>query len=158
MAQPHIKASLVRCLAASAASACISLLPLSACAIEFKAVGAVATVMFDAPSLKGSKVFIAPPGMPVEVVLDDGDWSRVRDVSGELAWVESQRLTARRMLIVEVPQATVRAAASKDAPVVFTAIQGVLLELAAPIVSDWIKVRHKDGELGFVKASEVWGE
>ena len=138
--------------------ACLALLPLSAWAMEFKAVGVAPAVLFDAPGLKSRKVFVAPPGMPVEVVLDDGVWARVRDASGELAWVESQRLTARRMLIVEVPQATVRAAANDGAAVVFTARQGVLLELAEPIVSGWIKVRHRDGELGFVKASEVWGE
>lgn len=155
MARPHIKAGLLPGLVACG---CIALLPLSACAIEFKAVGAAPAVLFDAPGLKGRKVFVAPPGMPVEVVLEEGDWSRVRDVSGDLAWIESQRLTSRRTLIVEVPQATVRAAASEAAPVVFTARHGVLLELAEPIVSGWIKVRHKDGELGFVKASEVWGE
>ena len=34
----------------------------------------------------------------------------------------------------------------------------VLLELAEPIASGWIKVRHRDGDSGFVKAAEVWGE
>jgi hypothetical protein len=41
---------------------------------------------------------------------------------------------------------------------VFTASKGVLLELAEPITSSWIKVKHRDGETGYLKASEVWGE
>lgn len=135
-----------------------ALLPLAASAMEFKSVAAAPAVMFDAPGQKARKLFIAPAGMPVEVVLISGDWTRVRDASGELSWMESRLLTARRMLIVEAPLATVRASASDTSAVVFTAVKGVLLELAEPIASGWIKVRHRDGDSGFVKAAEVWGE
>ena len=114
--------------------------------------------MFDAPGQKARKLFIAPAGMPVEVVLVSGDWTRVRDVSGELSWMESRLLSVRRMLVVEAPTATVRASASDTAAVAFTAGKGVLLELAEPIASGWIKVKHRDGDTGFVKAAEVWGE
>jgi hypothetical protein len=48
--------------------------------------------------------------------------------------------------------------ASETATVSFTAVKGVLLELAEPIVSGWIKVKHRDGDTGFVKATDVWGE
>ena len=127
-------------------------------AIDFKSVGMTPAVMFDAPGQKARKVYIAPPGMPLEIVLDNGDWSRVRDVSGELSWVESRQLTDQRTLIVEVPVATVRATPSDTAATVFTTVKGVVLSLAEPIVSGWIKVRHKDGEIGYIKAAEVWGE
>ena len=110
------------------------------------------------PSQKGRKLHIAPAGMPVEVLFANGDWSRVRDASGELSWVSSSALLPRRTLIVEVDQAAVRAAESESAQVVFTAAKGVVLELAEPIKSGWIKVRHRDGESGFIRASEVWGD
>lgn len=130
----------------------------AALAIEFKSVGTVAAVMFDAPGQKAAKLFIAPPGMPVEIVLVNGEWSRVRDATGDLSWIESRYLIARRSLVVEVPMAAIRATADERAAVIFTAPKGILLELAEPIASGWIKVRHRDGEIGFVKASEVWGE
>jgi hypothetical protein len=41
---------------------------------------------------------------------------------------------------------------------VFTAVKGVLLELAEPVASSWVKVRHRDGDIGYAKASDVWGE
>ncbi len=135
-----------------------ALLPVAASAIDFKSVAAAPAVMFDAPGQKARKLFIAPAGMPVEVVLVNGDWTRVRDASGELSWMESRLLTPRRMLVVEAPVATVRASASDTAAVAFTAAKGVLLELAEPIASGWIKVRHRDGDSGFIKAAEVWGE
>lgn len=136
----------------------LALLPAGAMAIDFKSVAAAPAVMFDAPGLKARKMFIAPAGMPIEIVLVSGDWTRVRDVSGELSWIESRLLTARRTLVVEAPIVTARASASDTAPVAFTAAKGVLLELAEPIASGWIKVKHRDGDIGFVKAAEVWGE
>jgi SH3-like domain-containing protein len=127
-------------------------------ASEFKAIGPGPAIMFDAPSIKGRKLFAAPAGMPVEVVITSGDWSRVRDSAGELAWVENKSLTNKRMLVVEAAQAVVRSTADDTAPIVFTAVKGVLLELAEPVASSWVKVRHRDGDIGYAKASDVWGE
>ena len=42
----------------------------------------------------------------------------------------------------------------------FSADKNVLLELtdATPVSGGWVKVKHRDGQSGFVKASEVWGD
>ncbi len=127
-------------------------------ALDFRSVGPAPAVMYDAPGGKARKLFVAPPGMPVEIVVNNGEWSRVRDATGDLAWIENRLLSDRRMLVVEAAQAAVRSAASDNASPVFTAARGVLLEVAEPIASGWIKVRHRDGEVGYVKAGEVWGE
>ena len=127
-------------------------------AAEFKSVGAAPAVMYDAPTERGRKVFIAPRGMPVEVILSYGDWVKVRDVAGDLSWVEARALDARRMLIVNVAGAKVHAAPDAASAVVFSADRGVLLELAEPIASGWIRVRHRDGQSGYVRAADVWGD
>jgi len=127
-------------------------------ALEYRSVGAAPAVFFDAPSPKGRKVFVAPRGMPVEVVLTYGEWVKVRDMSGDLAWVQSRFLAPRRNVIVSAASARVRGAAEDSAPVVFTADKGVLLELVDPPVAGWAKVRHRDGQSGFVRVAEVWGE
>jgi SH3-like domain-containing protein len=126
-------------------------------ALEFKSVGANPVILYDAPSLKGGKVYVAPRGMPVELILTYGAWSKVRDMAGDLSWVESKDLVARRNVIVRVSNAKVRAAADETAAMVFSADKNVLLEMAEPVAGAWIKVKHKDGQLGYVKASEVWG-
>lgn len=127
-------------------------------AADFSSVAPRYAVMYDAPTQKGRKLHIAPGGMPVEVILQSGDWSRVRDASGELSWIQTAALMSRRTLIVEADRGTVYAAENESSPVVFTAAKGVLLDLAEPIRSGWIKVRHRDGETGFIRASEVWGD
>jgi SH3-like domain-containing protein len=127
-------------------------------ALEFKTVGATPAVLYDAPSAKGRKVFAAPRGMPVEVVLTYGAWTKVRDAAGDLSWIESKMLTPKRNVIVSAASARVRETAADSAAIAFTADKGVLLELVDPVAAGWVKVRHRDGQGGFVRASEVWGE
>jgi SH3-like domain-containing protein len=127
-------------------------------ALEFKSVGAAPTVLYDAPSPKGRKLFVAPRGMPVEVVLTYGEWTKVRDAVGDLSWVESKALTTRRNVIVAAASARVRANSEESAPVVFTADKGVLLELVDTAAAGWVRVKHRDGQSGYVRAADVWGE
>jgi len=137
-----------------------SILMLASCAaaaFDFKTVGAHPVILYDAPSIKGGKLFIAPSGMPVEVMISYGDWVKVRDAAGDLAWTEARGLSARRNVIVRVASARVRAAPEDNAPVVMTADKNVLLELVDPEAGPWVRVRHRDGIGGYVRASDVWG-
>ena len=133
------------------------LLSSAAQAIEFRSVGASPVVMYDAPSQKGGKLYVAPRGMPVEVVFTSGAWSKVRDASGDLSWVESKDLTTRRNLVIKAANARIYSSASDSADVVFSADKSVLLEMAEPASGGWVKVRHRDGQTGYIKVSDVWG-
>lgn len=128
-------------------------------AVDFKSIGAAPAILYDAPSTRGGKLYVAPRGMPVEVVLSYGEWVKLRDMSGDLAWAEAKALSPRRMLVVRSASVKVRAGPDDNAAAVMTADRGVLLELVdpAPPASLWLKVRHKDGIGGFVKLSDVWG-
>jgi SH3-like domain-containing protein len=139
------------------ASALMLLAAASAQAFDFKSVGAAPAVLYDAPSLRGGKLFIAPRGMPVEVVLSYGEWVKVRDASGDMAWTEAKLLVAKRHVVVRANGAKVRPTADENGIPLMTADKGVLLELADPQPSTWVKVRHRDGIIGYVKAAEIWG-
>jgi SH3-like domain-containing protein len=139
------------------ACAALLLATAGAQAFDFKTVGATPAILYDAPSVRGGKLFIAPRGMPVEVVLSYGEWVKVRDVSGDMAWTEAKLLSAKRNVVVRVSGARVRPSADENSIALMTADKGVLLELADPQASTWVKVRHKDGIIGYVKAAEIWG-
>ena len=126
-------------------------------AFDFKSVGPRPVILYDAPSAKGGKLFVAPSGMPVEIVLSYGDWVKVRDASGDMAWTEVRGLSAKRNVIVKAAGAKVRATPDDAAPVVMSADKNVLLELVDPEAGPWVRVRHRDGISGYVKASDVWG-
>lgn len=135
----------------------LSLLATPSQALEFKSIGANPVIMYDAPSNRGGKLYVAPKGMPVEFIFASGAWSRVRDLSGDLSWVESSGLNARTHLVVRVSNAKIRASADDDANLVFSADKYVLLEAKDPPNGGWIKVRHRDGQSGYVRINEVWG-
>jgi SH3-like domain-containing protein len=141
----------------SIAGACLLLLAANCHAFDFKTVGNNPAILYDAPSIKGGKLFVAPRGMPVEVVLSYGDWVKVRDVGGDLAWTEAAALSAKRNVIVRNANVKVHAAADEGAATLMLVDKGVLLELVDPQAASWVKVRHRDGVTGFVKASDIWG-
>ena len=102
--------------------------------------------------------------VPVESLVSVEGWTKVRDASGTIGWMPSKSLADKRMLLVRAPGADVRAAPDDKAPVVFRAERDVLLELAEPAASPaatatpgWVKVRHRDGQTGYVRLAQVFG-
>lgn len=135
-------------------------LPLAASAAwagEFRSIGENATPMYDAPSIKANKLFVASRFFPVEVIVQVNNWTKVRDVAGDLSWVEKKTLSDTRTVAVTAALADVRQKAEDGAPLVFQARRGVALEIVELGAGSWVKVRHRDGETGFVRANQVWG-
>lgn len=128
----------------------------NAAALEFKSVTGPAAILYDAPSTKGQKLFVLSQGYPVEVVVKLEGWTKVRDDTGEFAWIENSRLSERHTVMVKVSSAEARQAANESSPVVFTAEKSVFLELV-DYAAGWARVRHNDGVTGFVKVSQLWG-
>lgn len=116
-----------------------------------------ATVLYDAPSQKGSRLFVVRRDTPVELVVGLEGWAKVRDADGGLAWIERKYLSERRSLIVTASRAEVRQLADEAAPLVFAAEKGVALDFVETLPGGWVKARHRDGQSGFVRAGEVWG-
>lgn len=128
-----------------------------ALAAEFKSVGSAPIVMYDAPSVRGQKLYVAPRGMPVEVVINYGAWSKVRDFAGDLSWVETKQLTDLKTVMIKLLNAKIHANPTDASPVVFSADKGVLLEVTDATTPGWIKVTHSDGSAGYVRSGDVWG-
>ena len=135
----------------------IAALAAPAWALEFRSVAENAAVLYDAPSVKAKKLYIVNGGYPVEVVVMVEGWVKVRDAAGDLSWIESRYLSAKRTVMVKVPLAAVRQSADDNAPVVFQARQNVILDLLEVAGGGWLQVRHDDGQSGFIRASQVWG-
>lgn len=130
---------------------------LSAQAIDYRSVEAPVAVLYDAPSQKGKKLYLLKQLTPVELVVRLEGWAKVRDAEGTLAWVESKYLADRRTVVVIAPRADVRQADRAEAPLAFEADKWVALDLLEPASAGWIKVRHRDGNTGYVRTSQVWG-
>jgi len=129
----------------------------SAVAGDFRSVAENGTPMYDAPSVRAKKLFVASRLYPVEIVINIDNWVKVRDQAGDLAWVERKTLSEKRTVIVTAAVADVRQTASDQSAVVFQAQQGVALDVAEPPTGGWVRVRHAEGQSGYIKIGQVWG-
>ncbi|HXN15964.1 MAG TPA: SH3 domain-containing protein [Usitatibacter sp.] len=135
----------------------VALAASSATAAEFRALGDRPAVLFDAPSVKADRLFVASRFYPFEVLVKLEQWTKVRDLNGEVAWVENKMLGERQSVLVTVPLADIRLAPNAQSPLVFEAYKHVLLELVEPPAEGWVKVRHRDGQQGYIRVSHLWG-
>lgn len=127
---------------------------------DFRQTNADATVAFEGPSAKATKQYLYSRGTPVEVVVQIEGWLKVRDAQGALAWVEKRALTDRSNVQIKSPTADVVAAPDAGSPTVFRAENGVLLTLVTPQPPNagaWAQVRHRDGQVGFVRVDALFG-
>ena len=136
----------------------------AATAADFRSTADAATVLYDAPSAKAKPLFVLGRDTPLEVIVPVEGWIKVRDAGGTIGWVEKRTLADKRTLVVRVALAEVRANPDDAAPLVFRAEQHVLLEIAEPATGasttatpGWVKVRHRDGQTGFVRIAQVFG-
>lgn len=128
-----------------------------ALALDFRAVDVQAAILYDTPSQKGKKLYIVHQYMPLEVVVKLEGWTKVRDAEGSLAWIESKALSDKRQVVVTASRAAIRKEAREEAAVLFEADKWVALELQEAAPAGWVKVRHRDGAVGYVKSTMVWG-
>ncbi len=135
----------------------IVLAPNMALAQEYRSIAAPKTVLFDAPSAQGKKLFVIGQGYPVEVIVNLDDWLKVRDHQGGLSWVEAKQLASKRTVLVTLNQAEIRQSADAASDLVCRAEKDVVLELLETATNGWVKVKHRDGLTGYILSSSVWG-
>lgn len=125
-------------------------------AIDFRSVSE-RTIAYDVPSEAGRKQLILQPGTPVEVITQDRSWVRIREPGGSLQWVAQSALAEQRTVLVAVDRALVRSEPNENATPVFEAVRNVVLQLVEAPQLGWARVRHADGDEGYVRVSEIWG-
>lgn len=135
----------------------LALLPSVVSALEYRSVGAAKAVLYDAPSAQGKKLYLVGQGYPVEIIVNLGDWLKVRDNHGSLSWIEAKQLATKRTVLVTQPQVEMRQAADGASPLLGRLEKDVVVELVEPAVNGWIKVKHRDGLVGYISAASVWG-
>jgi len=160
----RVFAPLPRTAARALAMAALAAGPWATATAEFRATADAATVLYDAPSAKAKPLFVLGRDTPLEVIVPLEGWVKVRDAAGTIGWIDRKALTERRSVVVRVAVADVLASPDPAAAVVFRAEQRVLLELAEPAATaattatpGWVKVKHRDGQSGFVRIAQVFG-
>ncbi len=126
-------------------------------AVEYVSVSESSAILYDAPSTKAKKLFVVNRYMPFEQIVTLDGWVKVRDRSGGLYWVEQHALSNKRYVFALLPMVDIRAEPDLAATRLFQVRQQIALEYLESTGTGWIKVRHQDGDVGYVRTTEVWG-
>lgn len=127
-------------------------------ALDYGSVANQSAILYDAPSVKARKLYVVSRYTPLEVVVSLNDWAKVRDQAGSLAWIEKPALGGARYVVVTSALADVRQSPESTAALVFQARKQVALEWLEATGAGWIKVRHPDGAVGYIRTLDVWGD
>ena len=127
-------------------------------AVEYVSVAEPVAILYDAPSLKAKKLFVVNRYMPFEQVVTLENWTKVRDHSGGMYWVEKKDLSNKKYVFALNPLVDIYATPDTSAPHVFQVKQQVAMEVLESTGTGWIKVRHMDGDVGYVRSTDVWGQ
>ena len=146
-----------RTAAAAAVLAAAVLVPAPASAQEFRSVGEPAAILYDAPSVKAKRLWVLSRGYPVQVSVSIEGWTKVRDATGGLAWIENRSLSSARTVLVRATMGTLRDSPSELGAVLLRVGRDVVLDMVEPPVGEWVRVRHRDGAVGFIHVNQVFG-
>lgn len=136
----------------------LMLTPVLAAALEFKSVAAPKAILYDAPSSAAKKILLLSQGYPVEVIVNLGEWIKVRDAQGSISWIEAKQLSSKRTVMVIAANAEIRSSADAASSLLATLEKDVVLEISdTKLTNGWLKVKHRDGITGFILISSVWG-
>lgn len=127
-------------------------------ALDYRSVAPARAVMLDAPSVNANKLYIVGQGYPVEVIVNLGDWIKVRDNQGGINWIDLKSLTTKRTVLVTLNHTEIKQAADAASALLANVDKDVVLDLLeANTNNGWVKVRHRDGVTGYILNTSVWG-
>lgn len=127
-------------------------------AVEYVSVSSESAVLYDAPSMQAKKEYVVSRATPFEVVVSIAGWVKVREAGGQMYWIASADVSSQRYILVMRPAVDVFQLPEFGSGLLFKAGLNVVMEWLETLGTGWVKVRHEDGEIGYVRSDEVWGE
>ncbi|MGJ8619198.1 MAG: SH3 domain-containing protein [Methylophilaceae bacterium] len=124
---------------------------------DFRSILPAKAITYDAPSAASKKLFIMNHGYPVEIIVNLGEWVKVRDQLSGLSWIEGKDLDTKRTVLV-TDNTDIKEAEGADSKLLATVEKDVVLELVSPNINNgWVKVKHQGGIVGYIQSSAIWG-
>ena len=123
---------------------------------EYRTVNVPKAIVYDSPSAQGKKLYLLSQGYPVEVIVNLAEWVKVRDQQGGLSWIDAKQLSTQRTLLISSP-VEIKKTPELGGVVVARVEKDVVVDLLETAKNGWVKVKHRDGLVGFVQTSAVWG-
>ena len=125
---------------------------------DYRSVAVANATLFESPSLQAKKVWILSLYYPVEIIVNLGQWLKVRDAEGGLYWLEANTLSTRLTALVVDSKTDLRQSDSATSTLLAILSKDVVVDvLGVSSKRNWIKVRHYNGITGYVARTALWG-
>jgi SH3-like domain-containing protein len=92
---------------------------------------------------------------PLEIVSKSGDWYQFRDFEGDTGWIFKGLVRNYASVIVIKNNVNVRSGPGTGYDIIFKVEKGVPFRVMER-KDNWIKIRHSDGDDGWIYKSLVW--
>ena len=90
----------------------------SSYAVDYGSVTENAVILYNKPSIESKKLYVASRYMPLEQAVSLDNWVKVRDSSGNMAWIEKRFLSGKRYVITTDTQVAFHQAPEEKSAVV----------------------------------------
>jgi SH3-like domain-containing protein len=107
------------------------------------------------PSAKSLVLWQVERYYPMLVLEKKGAWYRFKDIDGHQGWIHKSLLDTTATVIVRVRRANLRSGPGTENAIVFDAEKGTPFKVLERKKA-WLKVRHVDGDSGWIFKSLVW--
>lgn len=95
-------------------------------------------------------------GFPMKVIDHRGKWLHVRDFENDTGWIYKRLTNKTPTVIIKKERVNIRKGPSTRTPIVGTATYGSVFKLLTKS-RGWVKIRHSDSLVGWIKNTLVWG-
>ncbi len=95
-------------------------------------------------------------GLPVMIVAETEMWRKIRDISGDEAWVRKPALSGSRTVIALNPT-SLRKKPKADAREIARTESNTVLKLESCNETGWCEVRSEGGFKGWTRKIDLWG-
>ncbi|MFH2060144.1 MAG: SH3 domain-containing protein [Pseudomonadota bacterium] len=109
----------------------------------------------SAPDANSDQLWQVEKYHPFIVIEKKGEWYKVKDFEGDTAWIHNSLLGNDSCVITKKEKCNVRSEASMNGRELFTAEKGVPFK-TLETKGNWIKVKHQDGDIGWISKKLVW--
>lgn len=92
---------------------------------------------------------------PFIVIEKKGNWYKVKDFEGDMAWVFNSLLDNTPCVITVKDDCNVRSKPGMDGQILFTVEKGIPFKVLEEQGS-WIKIKHADNDIGWIYKTLVW--
>jgi SH3-like domain-containing protein len=92
---------------------------------------------------------------PVKVIEHQGPWCLFEDFEGDRGWIHASLLGKMDAVVTDRDACNLRDGPGLDHPVVMVVDAGVPFKVIERR-GDWLRVRHADGDEGWIAKSLVW--